>query len=127
LCRQFGLREIEVAEDIAAETFLAALESWPYHGIPIEPVAWLYAVAKNKTRNLLARNELFRSKISPAIGREFVASELPDLDLSSANIRDSQLQMFLPSATPCWQMVLNCVLRLRFSAASAPLRSHTHS
>lgn len=100
LCRQFGLDQIEMAEDIAAETFLAALESWPYKGIPAEPVAWLYAVAKNKTRNLLARNELFRTKISPLMGREFIASEMPDVDLSSANIRDSQLQMLFAICDP---------------------------
>ncbi|MGZ3847466.1 MAG: sigma factor, partial [Flavisolibacter sp.] len=48
LCKLFGIEHIQVAEDIASETFLAAMETWPYKGVPENPVAWLYTVAKNK-------------------------------------------------------------------------------
>ena len=58
LCKLFGIEHIEVAEDIASETFLAALETWSYKGIPENPVAWLYAVAKNKAKNLISRNQI---------------------------------------------------------------------
>ena len=51
LCRLFGIEHIEVAEDIASETFLSAMETWPYKGIPENPEAWLYTVAKNKAKN----------------------------------------------------------------------------
>ena len=51
LCKHFGIEHIEVAEDIASETFLSALEIWSYKEIPENPVAWLYLVAKNKTNN----------------------------------------------------------------------------
>ena len=46
LCKLLGIEHIEVAEDIASETFLSALETWTYKGIPENPVAWLYTVAK---------------------------------------------------------------------------------
>ena len=49
LCKVLGVEHIEVAEDIASETFLLALETWAYKGIPENPAAWLYAVAKKQS------------------------------------------------------------------------------
>src|SRR5215475_9401936 len=63
LCKLFGIENLELAEDIASETFLSALENWPYKGIPENPVAWLYTVAKNKAKNHLHRNQVFNEKI----------------------------------------------------------------
>ena len=67
LVKTFGFDQIEIAEDIASETFLAAAQTWGLEGPPDNPVAWLYHVAKNKSKTLLQRDKLFRSKISPAI------------------------------------------------------------
>ncbi|MBD0256810.1 MAG: hypothetical protein ICV83_13910 [Cytophagales bacterium] len=50
LSRHFGLEHLETAEDLATEAFVAALQSWPYHGIPQNPVAWHCGVAKNKAK-----------------------------------------------------------------------------
>lgn len=41
LCNRFGFEHIEMAEDIASATFLAAVENWAYKGIPENPCAWL--------------------------------------------------------------------------------------
>ena len=65
LAKTFGIGHIEMAEDIASETFLSALETWTYKGIPENPTAWLYTVAKNKARNYIQRNQLFSKKITP--------------------------------------------------------------
>ena len=67
LCKSFGIEHIQIAEDIASETFELALASWPYKGIPKNPAAWLYLVAKNKTKNYLKRNQLFTEKIAEQI------------------------------------------------------------
>ena len=67
LCKLFGIEHIELAEDIASETFLAAMETWPYKGIPRNPEAWLYTVAKNKAKNYLKRNQTFTEKLSVEI------------------------------------------------------------
>ena len=56
LCSLFGIEHIEVAEDLVSDTFLTATETWSLKGIPDNPVAWLYTVAKNKTRNYLKHN-----------------------------------------------------------------------
>ena len=100
LCRQFGIQHIGVAEDIASDTFKQALETWPYQGLPENPVAWLYVVAKNKTRNELVRNDLFRSKVSPAMAQQATVTEEPQVDLSMENIRDSQLRMLFAICDP---------------------------
>ncbi len=51
LCRHFGLKHMEIAEDIASETFLKASENWAIGGVPENPTAWLYTVAKNKIKD----------------------------------------------------------------------------
>jgi RNA polymerase sigma factor (sigma-70 family) len=99
LTRLFGIAHIETAEDIASDTFLLAFETWPYKGIPENPTAWLYTVAKNKARNLLHRNEILHKKIVPQIKRKSVEIE-EDIDLSEQNISDSQLQMLFAICHP---------------------------
>lgn len=92
LCRRFGIERLEIAEDLASETFLAALNTWPYRGIPENPTAWLYTVAKNKTKNYLAREQIFSQKVINAI-TDPSESVTPLIDLSDTNITDSQLRM----------------------------------
>jgi RNA polymerase sigma-70 factor (ECF subfamily) len=101
LCKSFGIAHIEVAEDIASETFAAALETWPRKGIPENPVAWLYAVAKNKAKNQLQRSQIFSQKIAAEI-KHSSTHDLPELeiDLSEKNISDSQLQMLFAICHP---------------------------
>lgn len=100
LCKVFGFEHLEMAEDIASETFLSALETWPYKGVPENPTAWLYLVAKNKAKNYLQRRHLFTQKIAGALQAVTVASETPDIDLSDKNITDSQLQMMFAICHP---------------------------
>jgi len=68
LSKLFGFENVEVAEDLASETFLAAVETWPYKGIPENPVAWLYTVAKNKARNYLKHHQIFAEKVAINLG-----------------------------------------------------------
>src|SRR6476660_1334040 len=69
LCKSFGMEHLETAEDLASETFLSAMETWAYNGVPENPTAWLYTVAKNKAKNYLNRNSLFNQKIVPQLKR----------------------------------------------------------
>src|SRR5687768_5594429 len=59
----FGIEHIELAEDIVSDTFLAATESWSAKGVPDNPAAWLYTVARNKTKNWLKRDNFFQQKL----------------------------------------------------------------
>jgi RNA polymerase sigma factor (sigma-70 family) len=100
LCKLFGIAHIEVAEDIASETFLSAMESWPYKGIPENPTAWLYSVAKNKAKNYINRSHLFATKIAGDIKYASPQTEEIEIDLSEKNITDSQLQMLFAICHP---------------------------
>src|ERR1700712_3282997 len=82
----FGIEHIEIVEDIVSDTFLLATELWGLKGLPSNPTAWLYTVAKNKTRDYLRRNKIFAEKIAAQIKQP--ASEIEDIqiDLSGKNI-----------------------------------------
>ena len=100
LCRSLGIEHISIAEDIVGDTFLLAAETWGLKGVPQNPAAWLYTVAKNKAKDLLKRNSIFSQKVSPELkdyGREGYET---DIDLSVQNIRDSQLQMMFAICHP---------------------------
>ena len=76
------------------------METWPYKGIPENPVAWLYHVAKNKTRNYLKRHHLFLETISRNHTTETATPADIDIDLTEQNIHDSQLQMLFAICQP---------------------------
>ena len=101
LCKLFGIEYIEIAEDIVSDTFLLASEIWGLRGQPENPTAWLYVVAKNKTKDYLKRNSVFAVTISKEIKRISPASEEIEIDLSSKNINDSQLAMIFVVCHPC--------------------------
>lgn len=113
LARRFGLVHIEVAEDIAGETFLAAMETWPYRGIPENPTAWLYTVATNKAKNHLARDTNFQKKIAPDLRRSEGDSAVQEIDLSAGNIKDSQLRMLFAVCHPAIPQEAQIGLALR--------------
>lgn len=99
LCRRFGFDHIEIAEDLASETFLTAAQTWGIEGTPENPAAWLYLVAKNKAKNLLQRKMVFNGKVAKALQADPLHEELL-LDLSPQNINDSQLQMMFAICHP---------------------------
>jgi RNA polymerase sigma factor (sigma-70 family) len=111
LCKLLGIQHIEIAEDIASETFLAAVETWSYKGIPPNPTAWLYSVAKNKAKNYLTHHTIFNDKVVGHIRESETGISEMEIDLSEANITDSQLQMLFaichPSISPESQIGLS--------------------
>jgi RNA polymerase sigma factor (sigma-70 family) len=97
----FGLQHIELAEDIVSDTFLTAAEEWEKSGMPPNPTAWLYTVAKRKTIHQFRRQKIFDRKVAPALSSEATNSTEPiELDFSPQHIRDSQLQMLFAVCTP---------------------------
>ena len=113
LSKRFGLDQIEVAEDISSDTFLAAAQSWGLNGLPPNPVAWLYHVAKNKAKNHLQRYSVFENKIAPELKRGFTDLYEQEIDLSPQNINDSQLQMMFAICHPAISSEAQIGLSLR--------------
>ena len=100
LGKLFGFEHLEIAEDIASDAFLLAAESWGMKGLPDNPTAWLYTVAKNKARDYLRRNKLFTDKITADLQHSRDDQSELNIDLSDNNIRDSQLQMMFAICHP---------------------------
>ena len=97
----FGLQHIELAEDIVSDTFLTAAEEWDKKGMPPNPTAWLYTVAKRKTIHQFRRQKIFADKVAPAIVAGSTQTTEPiKVDFSPQHIRDSQLQMLFAVCTP---------------------------
>ena len=100
LSYSFGIKHIEVVEDIVSDTFLSATEDWSVKGTPENPRAWLYAVARNKIKNYIRRDSLFKKSISKEIMSNGERSEEFEIDLSEKNISDSQLAMIFTVCNP---------------------------
>ena len=113
LCKHLGIEHIEIAEDIASETFSSALETWTFKGIPENPTAWLYAVAKNKAKNYIKREQIFTKNIAAQL--EYSSTEIhsKEIDMSSRNITDSQLQMLFAVCHPSISIEAQIGLSLR--------------
>lgn len=101
ISKLYGLQHIEIAEDIVGETFLLAAETWGIKGLPANPAAWLYTVAKQKTLYHFRRHKIFAQKVLPGVTAMHEKNEEPtEMDFSSQNIKDSQLQMLFAVCNP---------------------------
>ncbi|MGN6530336.1 MAG: RNA polymerase sigma factor [Ginsengibacter sp.] len=101
LYKLFGIEHIEIAEDIVSDTFLLASELWGLKGLPQNPAAWLYTVAKNKTKDYLKHDSIFTQKISKEIKYSADTFLEIEIDLSTKNINDSELSMIFAVCHPC--------------------------
>jgi RNA polymerase sigma factor (sigma-70 family) len=94
LARMVGLQHLHVAEDIVQDTLLQALNVWKVKGVPENPPAWLYTVAKRRAIDVIRQRtthahiekelaQAFKSEwtLSPAIGRLFFDHEIEDSQL----------------------------------------------
>jgi RNA polymerase sigma-70 factor (ECF subfamily) len=75
LTRVLGVQRIDLAEDIIQESLLAALQAWKL-GLPRDPEAWLFAVARNRARDILRRERVRGG--ADIVGDELDALEAPD-------------------------------------------------
>lgn len=78
------VRDVGLAEDLAQEALVAALEKWPDEGIPQNPGAWLMATAKRRAIDQFRRGQMLNRK-HEELGREFEIREqtVPGLRCSS--------------------------------------------
>ncbi len=96
-----GFGQLDQAEDIVQDTLMQALHSWPIYGIPDNPRAWLYQVAKNRTLDVLRRDKTAQRLASEAAATEPTA-EAMDTDrlFFDDDITDSQLRMLFACCHP---------------------------
>ncbi|HEV7913842.1 MAG TPA: RNA polymerase sigma factor [Albitalea sp.] len=113
-------RDIGVAEELAQDALVAALEHWPASGVPDNPGAWLMATAKNRAFDHLRRDKLRDSK-HQQIGHDLEAQEaliVPDfvdaLDAARADeIGDDLLRLIFTACHPVLSIEARVALTLR--------------
>jgi RNA polymerase sigma factor (sigma-70 family) len=108
-------RDVSLAEDLAQEALVAALEQWPQSGVPDNPAAWLTATAKRRAIDLFRRNAVAGRK-HEELARELEAREQtsPDLDSTLDNtIGDDVLRLVFIACHPILPTESRAALTLR--------------
>src|SRR5713101_8300018 len=110
------VRDVGIAEELAQDALVAALEQWPASGIPDNPGAWLMATAKHRAIDLWRRNKLLERK-HQEFGRELEAQQemaVPDLDATiDDTIGDDLLRLVFISCHPVLSPEARVALTLR--------------
>ena len=109
------VRDVGLAEDLAQDALVAALEQWPQSGIPDNPGAWLMATAKHRAIDHFRRNTRLERK-HEELGREFEKKEMtvPDFDAAlDDDFGDDLLRLIFISCHPVLSTKARVALTLR--------------
>ena len=109
------VRDVTVAEDLAQDAFVAALEQWPTSGIPDKPGAWLMATAKHRGIDALRRRVTLERK-RELIGRELeILQQLdrPDFAADVEDVQDDVLRLIFMTCHPVLSREARVALTLR--------------
>jgi RNA polymerase sigma factor (sigma-70 family) len=110
------VRDVGVAEELAQDALVAALEQWPESGVPTNPGAWLMATAKHRAIDLLRRNKRLERK-HEEIGRALKAEQegaAPDLDAAfDDDVGDDLLRLLFTACHPALSTEARVALTLR--------------
>ena len=100
LTRIFGLGRLDLAEDVVQDTLCRALETWPLHGIPDNPSAWLMRVARNRAIDMVRRNDQLRY-FTPELVQFLRSRDDPsEAAAFEKEIQDDQLRMMFSCCHP---------------------------
>jgi RNA polymerase sigma factor (sigma-70 family) len=109
------VRDVGVAEDLAQDALVAALEQWPDEGIPRKPGAWLMAAAKHRAIDFFRRNKRLDAKHAE-IGRRLEAEQhrIPDFDTGlDDDMGDDLLRLIFIACHPVLSTDARVALTLR--------------
>src|SRR5712672_2907476 len=116
------VRDVGLAEELAQDALVAALEQWPRSGIPDKPGAWLMATAKHRAIDQFRRNKLLERK-HQELGRELEAQQemaVPDLDAAMDDeVGDDLLRLVFISCHPVLASEARVALTLRLLGGEA--------
>ena len=107
--------DVGVAEDLAQDALVAALEQWPRDGVPDNPAAWLMTTAKRRGIDGLRRRATFERK-AELIGRELELAERleqPDLAALTEDVSDDVLRLIFMTCHPVLSREARVALTLR--------------
>src|SRR5690606_2634053 len=92
------VRDVGLAEDLAQDALVAALEQWPGSGVPDNPGAWLMAIGKRRAIDHLRRRERLERKVE-ALGHQLEPPPEPDAEIAD-EIGDDLLRLILMACHP---------------------------
>jgi RNA polymerase sigma factor (sigma-70 family) len=103
LTRIFGTHNLELAEDVVQDTLLKALEQWKLSGIPDNPSAWLFRVARNKALDVIRHEKIhnkFAEDVSLLLKSEYTLVPVMKELFTENEIRDDMLRMMFACCHP---------------------------
>lgn len=110
------VRDVGIAEELAQDTLVAALEQWPAEGVPANPGAWLMATAKHRAIDRIRRSQVLERK-QEELGRALEsreASEGPDLAAAmDEDVEDDLLRLMFMTCHPVLSTEARTALTLR--------------
>jgi RNA polymerase sigma-70 factor (ECF subfamily) len=97
----FGLEHLALAEDVVQEALARALQSWPFHGLPQNPPAWIMRTARNLALDVVRRQKVFRDKEPEIIRLMEAGSQAPGAaNLTEPEIADDRLRLMFVCCHP---------------------------
>lgn len=108
------VRDVGIAEELAQDALVAALEQWPAEGVPRNPGAWLMAIAKRRAIDLVRRKERYQRKLAE-VGRELETTSYDeDVDARlDGDIEDDLLRLVFTACHPVLSTEARVALTLR--------------
>lgn len=117
------LRDLDLAEEVAAEAIAVAVERWPSDGVPEQPTAWLLTTARRRAVDLLRRRQTYAAKLAilkveaeRAETAQRVAAALPASAGAPDALGDDRLQLFFTCCHPALPPEARVALTLRYLA-----------
>ncbi|MEU9177279.1 RNA polymerase sigma factor [Streptomyces sp. NPDC048550] len=106
------VRDVAIAEEIAQDALVAALEQWPESGVPDKPGAWLMATAKHRAIDLVRRKETYARKLAE-VGRSLEDVPPPAEPAAPDDIDDDLLRLIFTACHPVLATEARIALTLR--------------
>ena len=113
------VRDVGLAEDLAQDALVAAVEQWPESGVPDNPAAWLMATAKHRAIDRLRRNARLEHK-HEQLGRELELQQemtMADVNTQTDDVGDDLLRLMFISCHPVLAPEARVALTLRLLAS----------
>ncbi|MFJ9006336.1 RNA polymerase sigma factor [Streptomyces canus] len=106
------VRDVGIAEELAQDALVAALEQWPRDGVPDNPGAWLMAIARRRAVDLVRRRENYARKLAE-IGRDLTETAPPEEPSDPEDIDDDLLRLVFTTCHPVLSAEARTALTLR--------------
>ncbi|MEX0173658.1 RNA polymerase sigma factor [Streptomyces sp. LMG1-1-1.1] len=106
------VRDVGIAEEIAQDALVSALEQWPRSGVPERPGAWLTATAKHRAVDLVRRRETYARKLAE-VGRELPEESYDPEPPGPGDIDDDVLRLIFTACHPVLSAGARAALTLR--------------